>query len=87
MVALKVKPFKAVYKNFTAHTQITEDKVLLLSSVDEFKIEAELVPIDRTQPCPENKLEFDLLKPFIKNHHQITLMFADKKKGHAYFCT
>ena len=44
------------------------------------------MPIDRTQPCPENKLEFKLLKPFT-NKHQIKLIFADKKKGHAYFCT
>ena len=60
--------------------------MLLLSRVDEFKMEAELVSIDRTQPCPENKLEFKLLKPFTYKH-RINLMFADKKKGHAYFCT
>ena len=86
LVAVKVKPFKAVYGQDTAHTQITEDKVFLLSCVDEFKMEAELVSIDRTQPCPENKLEFKLLKPFT-NKHQIILIFADKKKRHAYFCT
>ena len=60
--------------------------MLLLSRVDEFKMEAELVSIDRTQPCPENKLEFKLLKPFT-NRHQIKLIFSDKKKGLAYFCT
>ena len=86
LVALKVKPLKAVNAKYTAHTQITEDKVLLLSVVDKFKMEAELVSIDWTQPLPENKLEFKLLKRFT-NKHQINLMFADKKKGHAYFCT
>ena len=86
LVALKVKPLKAVNAKYTAHTQITEDKVLLLSVVDKFKMEAELVSIDWTQPLPENKLEFKLLKRFTIKH-QIKLMFADKKKGHAYFCT
>ena len=60
--------------------------MLLLSVVEELKIVAELVPIDRTQPCPENKIEFDLTKPFTANHH-INLIYVDKKKGHAYFCS
>ena len=47
---------------------------------------AELVPLDRTQPCPENKLDFKLQKPFT-NNHQVTLVFADQKKRIAYFCT
>ena len=47
---------------------------------------AELVPIDPTQPCPENKLEFDLQKRFTK-YHQLDLVFVDQKKAHAYFCT
>jgi hypothetical protein len=37
---------------------------------------AELVPIDRTKPCPENKLDFKLLKPFTEKH-QIKLIIAD----------
>ena len=47
---------------------------------------AELVAIDWTQPCPENKLEFDLPRPFT-NDHQLKLIFVDKMKRHAYFCT
>ena len=86
LVALKITPFKQVYCAHTAYTQITEDRVLLLSVVEELKIVAELVPIDRTQRCTENKLEFDLLKPFTR-FHQIKLIFVDKKKGHAYFCS
>ena len=86
LVALKIKPFKAVYKKYTAHIQITEDKVLLLSRVEELKMVAELVPIDKTQPCPEHKLEFELSEPFT-NNHQIKLIFVDKMKEHAYFCT
>ena len=86
MQALKIKPFRAVYFAHTAYGQITEDKVLLLNKISELKMVAELVAIDRTQPCPENKLEFDLLKPFTDNH-SIKLIFVDKMKGHAYFCT
>ena len=76
--ALKVKQFKAVLFATTAHAMITEDKVLLLSKVQasEFAMVAELVSIDRTQPCPENKLDLTLMKPFADDH-QINLMFAD----------
>ena len=83
MQALKIKPFRAVYFTRTAYGQITEDKVLLLSKESELKMVAELIPLDRTQECPENKLDFDLQQPL--NNHQIKLMFADQKKGHAYF--
>ena len=58
--------------------------MLLLSYKSELKMVAELIPLDRTQECPENKLDFDLQQPFSGNH-QIKLMFADQKKGHAYF--
>ena len=76
--ALKVKQFKAVLFATTAHAMITEDKVLLLSKVQasEFAMVAELVSIDTTQSCPENKLDVTLLKPFAE-WHQINLMFAD----------
>ena len=86
LVALKVKKFKAIYNQDTVYAQITEDKVLLLSQVSEFQMVAELVPIDRTQICQENKLAFTLEKPFTDDH-QIKLMFADKQKGHAFFFT
>ena len=84
MHALKIKPFISEYFTSTAYGQITEDKVLLLSKESELKMVAELIPLDRTQECPENKLDFDLQQPFSGNH-QIKLMFADQKKGHAYF--
>ena len=47
---------------------------------------AELVPLDRNQVCPENRLIFKLQKPFTSNH-QISLVFADAQKQIAYFCT
>ena len=58
--------------------------MLLLSKESELKMVAELIPLDRTQQSPENKLDFDLQQPF-SGSHQINLMFADQKKGHAYF--
>ena len=84
MQALKIKPFRVVYFAHTAYGQITEDKVLLLSKESELKMVAELIPLDRTQECPENKLNFDLQQT-LSSKHQIKLMFADQKKGHAYF--
>ena len=54
--------------------------------VNELDMVAELVPLDITQPCPENNLDFKLQKPFT-NNHQVTLVFADQKKRIAYFCT
>ena len=60
--------------------------MLLLSRASQIEMVAELVPLDRTQPCPENKLDFKLQKPFT-NNHQVTLVFADQKKRIAYFCT
>ena len=84
MQALKIKPFRAVYFSLTAYGQITEDKVLLLNKESELKMVAELIPLDRTQECAENKLNFDLQQT-LSNNHQIKLMFADQKKGHAYF--
>ena len=47
---------------------------------------AELVSIDRTQFCEETKIEFSLETPFTDDH-EIKLMFANQKKGHAYFFT
>ncbi len=47
---------------------------------------AELVPVDITQISQEYKLDFDLHIPITYNH-QIKLMFADQKQGHAYFFT
>ena len=47
---------------------------------------AELLPLDRTQLFPENKIRFDLKKRFT-NQHMIKLIYADQKKGHAYFFT
>ena len=58
--------------------------MLLLSKESELKMVAELIPLDRTQECPENKLNFDLQQT-LSSKHQIKLMFADQKKGHAYF--
>lgn len=47
---------------------------------------AELLPVDRTQESPEIQLEFDLNKEFTENH-QINLIYVEKAKGNAYFCT
>ncbi len=44
------------------------------------------MPIDRTQKCSDDKLEFYLAEIF-SSDHQINLIFVDKRKGHAYFCT
>jgi hypothetical protein len=67
LVAFKVKKFKSLDIKNTAHTQITKDRVLLLSIIagentlnkeDQFTMVVEFAPIDMTQPCPYNKLEF-----------------------------
>jgi hypothetical protein len=60
--------------------------VVLLSGLEDLKMVAELVPVDITQISQEYKLDFDLHTP-ITDNHQIELMFADQKKGHAYFFT
>jgi hypothetical protein len=86
LIALKVKAFSAVLNAETAHVQISEDKVLLLSRISALDMVAELVPLDRNQVCPENRLIFKLQKPFTSNH-QISLVFADAQKQIAYFCT
>ncbi len=86
LIALKIKAFSAVLNSETAHVQITKDKVLLLSSVSEFDMVAELVPLDRNQVYQENKLIFKLQRTFT-NNHQISLLFADAQKQIAYFCT
>ena len=58
LTALKVHRFSATKSKFAAYAQITPNKILLLSRLLNDKMEAELIPVDRTLLLKHIKLGF-----------------------------
>lgn len=58
LTALKIHRFSATKSKFAAYAQITPDKIILLSRLLNDKMEAELIPVDRTLLLKHIKLGF-----------------------------